>query len=96
MNKIDEYEEIRLHMEANLQDSIERTTNELLKYCRHVQEDYMENIDNVNADDVSGVAVLARMTQDGLITFDKFLRLLPAIENYDQEYDLIFNRKEKI
>ena len=62
------------------------TIDSLIKYCRQLQKEYIEE-DGERA----GMQVLHEMVQNGSLSLSTYKDLCPAVENYKIEYNFQFH-----
>ena len=85
-----DYEAFTIHLKEAYFNTIETTTDNLIRYCRYMQKEYVEN-----DSETSGLDILFRLMQGGTITLDMYGKLLAAIENYTVDYTLTINLDEE-
>ena len=65
-------------------NAVERTYDSLIRYLRLAQKEYIEK-DRA----ISGVEEMDLMIQKGFLKMSTYIKILPIIQDYNSDYDLI-------
>ena len=77
--------EIELYWEATQPETYNRAINDLIRYCRRLQE---EDEIAVVYENISGEKFLYEMVQNGALKLSVYLSILPAVIDYKTPYTL--------
>lgn len=76
-------DEIITLMKQSHSDDISNTLDQIIRYCRHVQKDYIEG-----NSEISGIHILTELLKQGSIKPDLFVKVMEVVERYKTPYEI--------